>query len=328
MDFTHNAVFQVISVFHVPLFFLVSGFFFTSSIRLSTLNFLKKKSIQFVIPSLVWAIIFMAIDLIINVLQHKTFQFDTIRYHALYCEVIHCPNTDLLQLLKNLWFLTIGFFWFFRELFISFILSFISLKIIKNQLLAFLITIIFLIILPFDFSQQLFLLPIFWFGIFLKKYYENIKRHANIIIFVSGIIFLLCILFWNGSYSVYFRPISYAPFNINIRAFPVACFHWLFALDACLFWFVLFMKIYRNNLIFRALTYAGTYTMGIYIFQKFILEILLNKLFDFPNVNIWVYNFVIMPLIAMIVGFVCIFIIKLFEKNKTLLLLLIGNVRK
>lgn len=58
LDYWNNAVFQIIYSFHMPLFFVVSGFFFVSSIRLGIYDFFKKKSVALLLPCFVWAVIY------------------------------------------------------------------------------------------------------------------------------------------------------------------------------------------------------------------------------------------------------------------------------
>jgi surface polysaccharide O-acyltransferase-like enzyme len=108
----------------------------------------------------------------------------------------------------------------------------------------------------------------------------------------------------------------------------IACFRWLIAIVGSIFWFVLFMKIYKNNRFFSILSQVGLYTMGIYILQKYILETLINQHINFSNTNIWLYNFVITPLLAVTIGIICILIIKLLNKNKLAGLFLIGTLPK
>ena len=57
-DFFHNPMFEFIYSFHMPLFFMVSGFFFRSSLKLNFKDFLHKKGVQLLLPCVVWATIF------------------------------------------------------------------------------------------------------------------------------------------------------------------------------------------------------------------------------------------------------------------------------
>lgn len=49
-DFFHNPIFEFIYSFHMPLFFMISGFFFNSSLKLNFKEFIYKKTIQLLLP--------------------------------------------------------------------------------------------------------------------------------------------------------------------------------------------------------------------------------------------------------------------------------------
>ncbi len=62
LDYWNDHVFRIIYSFHMQLFFIVSGFFFQSSLRLNIGEFLYKKSISLLLPCFVWAVIFSILD--------------------------------------------------------------------------------------------------------------------------------------------------------------------------------------------------------------------------------------------------------------------------
>lgn len=61
-DYWTNPVFQFIYSFHMPLFFVISGFFFTSALQLGWKDFLKKKGVTLLLPCFVWAFIYGGIQ--------------------------------------------------------------------------------------------------------------------------------------------------------------------------------------------------------------------------------------------------------------------------
>ena len=61
-EFWNNTVFQFIYSFHMPLFFMISGFFMSSALKLSGKDFLTKKGISLLLPCFVWTIIFSCLD--------------------------------------------------------------------------------------------------------------------------------------------------------------------------------------------------------------------------------------------------------------------------
>ena len=58
VDYTNDMIFQTIYSFHMPLFFVISGFFFLSALRLGWKEFLIKKSTTLLLPCFIWALIY------------------------------------------------------------------------------------------------------------------------------------------------------------------------------------------------------------------------------------------------------------------------------
>jgi fucose 4-O-acetylase-like acetyltransferase len=65
-DFFHNPMFEFIYSFHMPLFFIVSGLFFKSSLKLNFKDFTLKKGLQLLLPCIVWATIGVIIRFSMN----------------------------------------------------------------------------------------------------------------------------------------------------------------------------------------------------------------------------------------------------------------------
>jgi fucose 4-O-acetylase-like acetyltransferase len=305
-DFFHNPAFEFIYSFHMPLFFVISGFFFVSSLKLNIKDFLLKKGKQLLLPCFSWGFIFAMLYVAAKI------------YH----------NTEInYGLLFQNYFSPRSWFWFLRELFISYCLAYFSLRILKKQWLACLLSVCFVLFAPFC-GLQRFLLPMFWFGIFLKNNYQIFVKYSKWILLVSAVVFTICLAFWDGSYTMYitpfkifrFKELTFTLTNIDIVLFRVAI-----GIVGSMFWFVLFLKIYKNNRFFSLFSQAGAFTMGIYILHVTILERFINRLMDLPNINIWIYNFLFTPLVAILVGIICIFLIKLLSKSKFSGMVLFGQ---
>lgn len=73
------------------------------------------------------------------------------------------------------------------------------------------------------------------------------------------------------------------------------------------------------------LEHIGIYTLAIYILQTVILEHLANRLIDFSGVNLYIYNWVITPLISVLIAAICIGLIKLISANKKIEFALFGR---
>jgi fucose 4-O-acetylase-like acetyltransferase len=304
-DFFHNQVFAFIYAFHMPLFFMISGFFFASSLKLGYKEFLLKKSKQLLFPSLIWTVFYVLLDLAERIYHHDTN----------YMMSLHL----LIPSYHPLWFLT--------ELFISYLLVYVCMKIAKKAWVACLLSIVFVLFAPYCRFQN-FLLPFFWIGIYLKRNYQVIATFSTKILAIAGVLFVVCLLFWNGDYTIYQSPLilfKIRTLTYNFSNIDIALFRFFTGMTGSVFWLMLFHKIYQGNRYFSVLSTVGTYTLGIYILQKIILETLINRMLDFSDVNIYIYNFLITPLMAVFVCAICIVLMKFISKNKFCSLVLLGK---
>lgn len=310
-DFFHNPMFEFIYSFHMPLFFMVSGFFFRSSLKLNIKDFLLKKSMQLLLPCVVWAVIFFLMGVSIDIIKGNGYYF-------------YDWFGILKKILLNAWNI-----WFLRELFISYFIVYVSLKLLKKEWLACLLSISFVLISPLLCEIQRVFLPVFWAGFILKDYYHLISKYAKQILIISGTIFAICLLFWDGNYTMYvtgfpalinFKSLSFDFTNIDISIFRL-----VIGLCGSLFFFTLFELKYTDNKLFSWLTKIGANTLAIYLLQRLILEKWANGIIDFPNMNLWVYSLLATPLVSFVILIICFILIRSVKKIKYAELLLFGK---
>lgn len=106
-DFWDNPIWSFIYTYHMPLFMLLCGYFFSSSLNLSFGELVKKKFVQLVIPSLSAFAIMYAFVMLIG-------------YNP-------CP-----ELMDFSWF---GFFnavWFLKCVFFCYLIGYIALKSLRS----------------------------------------------------------------------------------------------------------------------------------------------------------------------------------------------------
>ncbi|MDR1024478.1 MAG: acyltransferase family protein, partial [Treponema sp.] len=267
---TQNPVFAFIYSFHMPLFFMVSGFFFKSSLRLNLAEFLKKKGLQLLLPWFVWCIfIYIWDNRGGNLLR----------------------GGNLPRLLGDV-FYNAGWYWFLREMFLSCLLAWLGYKIFKKGWLAAPVLICLVLVAPhFFFRWQRVYFPVFLFGILLKEKHEWLTKHLTAILCASLAIFVVCLFFWDA-YFYDFAPDMFAAATWSMPVPQITLYlrRMLIGIAASLFFFTLCQKFYRPHRALLALSRTGTYTMEIYILQVFLLEHILTALVDFPAMNVWLYS--------------------------------------
>lgn len=309
-DFWHNLpMFEFIYSFHMPLFFMLSGFFFRSSLRMDWREFFTKKSIQLVLPIVVWSLIFVSLEL----------GFDLISGRNIY-SLADVPKKLLAEGL-NIWFL--------KELFITFGIVFVAFKVFKKAWLACVVSLLFVFVSPLGCAIQRVFLPAFWLGLFIKDYYSVFSKYAKQILVVSGIMFVISLFFWDGTYTMYVtkfqNPIDFRKLSFNLTNIDIAMFRMFIGMCGSLFFLSLFSITYSTNVLFEQLSKIGRHTLSIYVLQILLLMKLANWLIDFSDVNIWIYSLFITPAVALVILLMCLVIIKILSRYKFAKLLLFGN---
>ena len=85
--------------------------------------------------------------------------------------------------------------------------------------------------------------------------------------------------------------------------------------------FLLFTGL--RNVYLLNLAKLGQYTLGVYVIQSLILETILVRWISFSSDYFWSFDFVIAPLISLLIVYVCLFINKVivFKEGKLATLL-------
>jgi uncharacterized membrane protein YeiB len=81
----------------------------------------------------------------------------------------------------------------------------------------------------------------------------------------------------------------------------------------------------KNNKIVLLCGSWGQYTLGVYILQSIILETYMAKYICLDNMNFFVFNFIVAPLLSFIILVLCVYIIKLMSKSPTVSFIFFGN---
>ena len=295
-----NYTYLVIYSFHMPLFFIISGFFFKSSLKLKPKDFLIKKGFQLLYPWLIWC-------LIVAVFQLATHQLDN---HNYYQKGV---------LIFNRWF------WFLRSLLLSYVLAYFAYKIFKKGYLVAIFGILFVLFAPF-FKIQSFYFPLFLLGIWLKENYSLICKHLNTILYLAFFTFVCSLFFLNGSHlTAYPGFFSYETYSYEIPNLSLPLFRGLIGIAGSLFFFALFQKTWKTNRFYSYLQQRGRYTLGIYLLQTLVVENIFPQLLSFQYMNKWVYALLIAPVLSLALFEIFTIMMKWLEKRKILVKILFGN---
>lgn len=244
-----NAVCSFIYSFHMPLFMTISGFFSHKIITCE--GNIKRKFLQLIVPCISLAII----CLIFN---------------------IHSLN-----------------FWYLKSLFICYVIWDLFFLLFKNKLgIAFLVfTVLSLLFfplltsIPYIASYKVdFMLPYFGFGLLIYQYRETLNNNITSLSIIAILLFIISLFFWNSSYIWYFSKPNWIDYKslilerqfiLDFQTFWKTLYRYIVGLlGTCSFLFLCWYISKRNNRnkIFSLGKY-GKYSLHIYIFQSFLVEV-------------------------------------------------------
>lgn len=217
--------FNLIYTFHMPLFMMMSGYFAASSFELSIGEFLTKKSIQLLLPALVWSC----------------------------CKIILSGG----NIYNNL----IGSFWFLKSVFVCYFITYFAIKIVKKKFIFYFSMFVIPLFCNIDFSTYMlnYMLPSFVFGILLRENINYILKYRIFVICSSLFVYLLLLPYWNFNEFHYTSIWQNGTFDLYY--FFISLHRIVLGLTGSLFLFAVFSYINKSNYIVLSI---GASTLGLY----------------------------------------------------------------
>ncbi len=296
-DYQEEPVYRYIYAFHMPLFMMTSGYFALSSMKMGFKSFIKKKSVQLLLPCLSWALI---TPLITSVWI-----------------------TSLADANYHLYYL-----WFLKSCFCCYLLAYLAYRFGKFRPYALAVALIASqFILCFN---VWYMFPCFILGMALKGHpqfmeWTTKKSPAFLILFMA------MLLLWDERFWPFISVIDIME-SQSLDAVLHTSFIWSYRLLTGLVGSVAFIGLF--NLFDKklhaspktvALCSWGKYTLGIYILQSIILESWMEERIKLDELPPFVFNFIVSPLISIVLILVCVWIVRLINKNRYSALLLLGS---
>lgn len=294
----HGHLHHVIYSFHMPLFMLMAGLFFRIIPSKDAKKVLVKKAKTLLLPAFTVSILSILIIGISGELTTKKIAL----------ELYGCA-------------------WFLKCLFLCYIVACLSLFLFKNIWVSIVLSEVFLLFVPHGHVFGLsFLMLFFWSGHVISRYdVLNIIAKSR-----KGFLLLACMTLlpfvffalkgWVHHYIAIDRVLFLNSPSLLIKQYVVGLSGSLLVIAICYY-----ISLW-NSIAVKYLVKMGRYTLGIYIMQILLLERILTPLMEpFFSQIIWEIEFIISPLIGVIVVFVCYFLILIVCKNTFLNLLLFGG---
>lgn len=145
---------------------------------------------------------------------------------------------------------------------------------------------------------------------------------------ISGCIFVAMLLFWDRSFW------DMPEFTVNVASqsftefWGKTLYRLAIGIAGTIFFFSAFISLVDRLLsekIKKRLQFVGVRTLGIYLVQSLLVEVILARTLNLDTLNPLVYNLVVTPAIALIALIICTLTVKLLEQTKITSALLLGK---
>lgn len=311
-NYIESPLFRAIYSFHMALFMMISGYFSTSSIKLPTKVFFRKKIMQLIYPCFAWGLLYF-----------------------IYTKFVSLSNSPDLELYESFslsrtltdiyWY---SDFWFLKSCFICYLIVFICHHYgLKDKYWIPLSLLASQFIPPFQVS---FMYPCFIIGYILKQRIplQKIVKYK----YHFTCIFLLMLLFWDTQMwdNSHGFPSNFTKLEL-IQQYNIAVAR-LFRLFVGIFggltFFTLFIEIpdtmlYNN--VFNKLCKWGQYTLEVYIVQNIVLERIICNYLESHDMYSIFFSTMVSPFTSLILLILCLLVIKTLYKYKFLTFILFGK---
>lgn len=304
-EYVEKEVYRHIYSFHMPLFMMISGFFFAMTCRKGFIKMVSKKFRQLILPSICWILMF--------------------------CFVYFIPYDFSISFVKQS---LEGMLWFLKSAFICCLIGYVPFVLMRDKMLmGGGITLILSQLIPQMCVS--FMYPCFFFGGLIFYNLNFFTKHIKIILVISGIGFIAGNCFLDSPmYARLIESFNSIKYLLNDKGMSfyeitlLRAYRLSMGMCGAVFFIAIFQLFFTTPSKLRIIKGAAGYgkmTLGIYIVQTFVLEIFLARLLNFDGLDFVTFNFVVAPLISVAVIFVSVFIIRLIQRIPFASFLLLGT---
>lgn len=294
--FTENPIWLFIYSFHMPLFMCLVGYFSTSLLNYSTKDAIFKRFRELILPSITFTTIYVL---------GGFFEANS---------------------LKRFIALLIYNFWFLKSAFLCSLLFVLSAKSKRIRLAGLTFSyILCLFIGGYWFINAMF--PCFLLGYILRIFNEKVFIYKKFILFSAIAVFAFM-------YQFYGTEVYKAAWNFSLTGdiglWQSYSIKLILGLSASVGIFCIFRILENNKLmksLFNSLSTIGTRTLGIYLLQTLVIEVLLSKVIVISG-HYSDSSVIIIPiLIATSLLPILAIMVRLIERHKITALFMLGKKR-
>lgn len=313
--FYERVVFKVIYSFHMPLFMIISGYLFGTTInKYSIKKLLLSRITKLLIPVFVWNCLFLMLHFTAHFIHHTFMLHEIVEIDLI---------TGLMSYISSS-FQTIWFLW---AIFWCSLLVVLSNKLFKDSIFVYLIAFILTFILPDSYNMALykFMYPFFVIGYFYKKNKEIVMSFFSEIkdiylLLITGVIYLFIMLFYKQNSYIYDRGFTIIDKDM-LNQIILDFYMLIVGLAGSVFVILIVNYFFKNHIFSKGnyITKLGLNSLGIYIISNY-LFIFVQKL----TVNLS-SNFFLIFVETIVVLIISYFLISILKRHKVLNILLFGG---
>lgn len=295
-------VYRFIYAFHMPLFMALSGYVVSNSNASGLWNFLIKKGRQLLLPLV-----------------------SAVGVYYLVVKFSHIPHDNFITMVGVM-------LWFLKSAFVCAILYRLSSKCGRYFKYVCIITVLILIcMMPcgagyLDRLKLDIMYPSFLLGVGLRRYSTWINTHLFKVCIIAGGIFLCMLVKWDAGFWAESGHVLIAQSELLNRLY-LQLYRIAIGLAGTLFFMTLFewiaAKVPGSKFGYMICS-LGSYTLGVYILQTFLLEIAMPQLLNFDNQNRLAFVFITAPIISIGVMAVCLIGVKILRLFKITSFMFLG----
>ena len=306
-NYLDNLIWQTIYAFHMPLFMILSGWFFKVDKWSNTPLQIAAKTTRLIVPIFSFNLIIWTIQVVFGTKEISSF-----------LDWMGCDTFYLFAMR----------YWFLMALFVIYIIILLLKLTIHNNIVIMAICVISgFIIKPLGKYYIGFMLPYFFMGYLLNTYKNIWMQHDHKLLTASGMLFFIMMLGWRGEWTIYYT-------ELRCISSGQMCWHNLlvgiyrFVIGAAGSWFIIIGMMSLSQKIARTttniLTALGSSTLGIYMCQTVFFEAYLSK----QNFALVGQKWIIASFIlSVVVCGICYVLNRLLQQSKWTNILFLGGYK-
>lgn len=302
--FWDHPIWAFLYSFHMPLFMFVSGLFFKSALRKGYREVLGGKLVQLGVPSVSAFLVGWAIMTITG-------------------------TTAIADLCEASFAGFMNSVWFLKCLLLCIAIMWPAVKLLRHDVLAAGVASAVVLLVPGGETVNLnFMLPCFCLGFLCGNREETLVRHRRALGVLAAAVFLALLPFWGGRLTVYMVPtrvLSFSPLAFDFPNLGLSVYRLAIGFAGSLAFYLMAPAVHRlvaGGKFDAFCTAVGSATLGIYVVQTFLLEILVHSLSI--SLPVW-KSCLVAPVLATAELFVCFGVVCLARRCKMTRRLFLGE---